>query len=64
MEMVFSLLQEIYGPILQHLSEFHFRKEFYEVLIPKLSVVLGNVQGLNDRMALKLTTDEKVTCVY
>lgn len=57
--MALPLLQEIYEPILQHFSEFHFRKQFYEVLLPRLSVVLRNVQGLNDRIALKLTTAEK-----
>lgn len=57
--MVFSVLQEIYVPILQHFSEFHSRKQFCEILIPRLSVVFRNLQGLNVRIALKLTTAEK-----
>lgn len=43
--MVLSLLQEICGTILQHFSECRFRKQFYEVLIRKVAVVLRKVQG-------------------
>lgn len=56
MSMILSLWQETYGPILQHFFEFLLRKQFSEVLILRVSVVLRNVQGQKSRCTWNLTT--------